>query len=58
MRLEAGRFAVAIATVWAIAGLVCAFVFKTAPAAYAAGGFCFGRQKLNVPILLGGDVAY
>lgn len=37
MRLDVGRFAVAVATVWAIAGLVCAFVFKTAPAAYAAG---------------------
>ena len=37
MKLDVGRFAAAVATVWAAAGLVCAFVFKTAPATYAAG---------------------
>lgn len=35
MRLDVGRFAVAVATVWAAAGLVCGLVYKAAPAAYA-----------------------
>lgn len=35
MKLDAGRFAVAVATVWAAAGLVCALVYKAAPEAYA-----------------------
>lgn len=34
MRLDVRRFAVAVATVWAVGSLICAFVFKTAPDAY------------------------
>lgn len=35
MRLDAVRFAVAVANVWAAAGLVCALTYKAAPEAYA-----------------------
>jgi hypothetical protein len=35
MKLNAGKFAMAVASVWAVAGLFCAIVFKAAPEAYA-----------------------
>ena len=35
MKLDPGRFAVAIATVWASAGLVCGLIYKAAPETYA-----------------------
>ena len=35
MKLDAGRFAVAVATAWAAAGLICALIYKAAPEAYA-----------------------
>ena len=35
MRLDAVRFAVAAANVWAAAGLVCALIYRVAPEAYA-----------------------
>ena len=35
MKLEVRGFAFAVANVWAVAGLVCAVVFKLAPNAYA-----------------------
>ena len=37
MKLEVRNFAIAVANVWAGAGLVCAVVFKLAPTAYADG---------------------
>jgi len=35
MKLDASRFAVATANVWAAAGLICALAYKAAPEAYA-----------------------
>ena len=35
MKLNAMKFAMAVASVWATAGLVCAIVYKLAPNAYA-----------------------
>ena len=35
MKLDAGRFAVALASVWAVAALVCAVMYKAAPDSYA-----------------------
>lgn len=35
MKLGAGRFGVAVATVWAAAGLICGLIYKAAPESYA-----------------------
>jgi hypothetical protein len=35
MKLDAGRFAVAVANVWAAAGLTCALIYKATPEVYA-----------------------
>ncbi len=37
MKLDAARFAIAVANVWAAAGLICGLFYKAAPAAYARG---------------------
>lgn len=37
MRLNTVRFAVAVANVWAIAGLICGLFYKGAPQVYARG---------------------
>lgn len=37
MELKAVRFAVAVANVWTIAGLICGLFYKAAPQAYARG---------------------
>ena len=37
MKLNTVRFAVAVANVWAIAGLICGLFYKAAPQAYARG---------------------
>lgn len=37
MKLNAMRFAVAVANVWAIAGLICGLFYRGAPQAYARG---------------------
>ena len=37
MKLESGRFAVAVANVWAAVSLICALTYKAAPAAYTGG---------------------
>ena len=35
MRLDAGRFAIAVANTWGVAGLACALIYKTSPESYA-----------------------
>ncbi len=54
MKLDIRRFAIAVATVWAIAGLVCAFAFKTAPAAYTgAANFLLHADMYRVTRAVG-----
>ncbi|HET9327325.1 MAG TPA: DUF5676 family membrane protein [Candidatus Eisenbacteria bacterium] len=35
MKLDTGRFAIAVGTIWAAAGLICGLVYKIAPESYA-----------------------
>ena len=37
MKLEAGRFAVAVASTWAVAGLICGLIYKVSPQSYNQG---------------------